>query len=157
MHKSSYFASRSSAGWPRPADLARYFLTPAGAQWFFETENDGASFTGEGIDGTDDLPANKGRIDVCLTMWGHPKLGVLLMYEKWGGSIRETYSSKGDLNKLGDLVRSMHGTPLPVGLFIPFETAWKAVKEFLENDGTLPKSIVWVSNHDLPPNTFPDP
>jgi hypothetical protein len=33
----------------------------------------------------------------------------------------------------------------------------KAVKEFLETDGELPKSIEWVANADLPRNTFPDP
>jgi len=50
-----------------------------------------------------------------------------------------------------------HDTPLPVGLFIPFERAWSAVKEFMETEGALPKSIEWVANRDLPPNTFPDP
>ncbi len=50
-----------------------------------------------------------------------------------------------------------HGTPLPVGLFIPYATAWKAVKEFIETDGKLPKNIEWIANRDLPENTFPDP
>ena len=31
------------------------------------------------------------------------------------------------------------------------------VKEFMETDGQLPKSIEWVANSDLPPNTFPNP
>ena len=81
-------------------------------------------------------------------MWGHPQLGILLMYEKYGGGHRETFSSKGDLQRLGELVRSLHDTPLPVGLFIPFETAWKAVKEFVETDGALPKSIEWIANRE---------
>jgi hypothetical protein len=67
------------------------------------------------------------------------------------------FSSKGDLSRIRELVRSFHNTPLPVGLFIPFESAWKAVKEFIETDGALPKSIEWIANSDLPPNTFPDP
>jgi hypothetical protein len=46
---------------------------------------------------------------------------------------------------------------MPIGLFIPFAEAWKAVKEFIETEGELPKSIEWVRNRDLPPNTFPDP
>ena len=119
--------------------------------------NDSAGFDAQGVDGTQHLPANQGRIDVRLTMWGHPVHGVFLMYEKHGGGHRETFSSKGDLRRLGELVRSLHDTPLPVGLFIPFETAWKAVKEFIETDGALPKSIEWIANRDLPPNTFPDP
>ena len=51
----------------------------------------------------------------------------------------------------------MKGDLRPTGLFIPFPAASKALKEFMETDGQLPKSIEWVSNHDLPANTFPDP
>jgi hypothetical protein len=157
MKKSTYFASRPSKGWPNPKALEHYFLAPAGQRWFFETENDSASFTGEGADGTEHLEANKGRIDIDLDMWGDPHLGVLLIWSKWGGGLKQTYSSKGDLSRLRELVRSTHDTPLPVGLFIPFEEAWKAVKEFIETDGKLPRSIEWIANRDLPPNTFPDP
>ena len=157
MEKSTYFASRPSTGWPDPKDLERYFLAPLGQRWFFETGNDGAVFTAEGVDGTEHLTVNKGRIDIRLEMWGNPNLGVLLIYSKRGGGYRDTFSSKGDLSRLREWVRSTHDTPLPVGLFIPFEMAWKAVKEFIETDGALPQSIEWIANRDLPPNTFPDP
>ena len=106
---------------------------------------------------TEHLEASKGRIDIDLEMWGNPDLGVLLSYSKWGGGHKQTYSSKGDLRRLRDWVRSTHDTLLPVGLFVPFEVAWKAVKEFIETDGQLPKSIEWIANRDLPPGTFPDP
>jgi hypothetical protein len=33
----------------------------------------------------------------------------------------------------------------------------QAVKEFIETDGELSKSIEWIANKDLPPNTFPEP
>jgi hypothetical protein len=66
-------------------------------------------------------------------------------------------SSKGDLSRLRELAFSLQGSPLPVGLFISYEKAWQAVKEFMERDGALPTSIEWVRNEDLPPNTFPDP
>ena len=92
-----------------------------------------------------------------MSMWGHPELGVLLIYSKWGGGYRATFSSKGDLGRLREWVLSLHDTPLPVGLFIPYEIAWKAVKEFIETDGELPRSVEWIANRDLPPNTFPDP
>jgi hypothetical protein len=46
--------------------------------------------------------------------------------------------------------------PLPVGFFVPFEVAWKAVKEFLETDGRLPEGIEWAAHNELPPNAFPD-
>lgn len=90
-------------------------------------------------------------------MWGNPEHGVLLIYQKWGGGHNDAFSSKGDLRRLRDLVRTLHDDPLPVGLFITFAEAWKAVKEFIETDGELPKSIEWIANKDLPANTFPDP
>ena len=46
---------------------------------------------------------------------------------------------------------------MPIGLYIPFENAWKAVKEYIVTDGELPKSIEWIANQDLPADTFPDP
>ena len=42
-------------------------------------------------------------------------------------------------------------------LFIPFAPAYQAVKEFIETDGELPKSIEWIANKNLPPNTFSEP
>jgi hypothetical protein len=157
MKKGTYFASRRQTGWPDPIELQRYFLAPPGQRWFFETENDSAALFAEGADGTEHLELGKGRIDIRLEMWGHPEHGVLLIWSKWGGGHKETYSSKGDLSRLGEWVRSTHDTPLPVGLFIPYVMAWLAVKEFIQNDGRLPKSIAWIANRDLPSNTFPDP
>jgi hypothetical protein len=157
MKKHAYFDSYWGSGWPEIHWLKPYFLAPAGRRWFSHTGNDSAGFTAEGVDKTEHLPANKGRIDIRLEMWGNPNLGVLLIYSKWGGGYKETFTSKGDLTRLRELVRSTHDTPLPVGLFIPFDEAWKAVKEFIETDGRLPASIAWIANRDLPPNTFPDP
>jgi hypothetical protein len=97
-----------------------------------------------------------GRIDVDLDMWGHPDLGVLLIYSKWGGGVKQMCSSKGNLRRLRHRIRSRQGTLLPVGLFIPHGTAWKAVKEFMETDGELPTSIEWIANRDLPRGTFSD-
>ena len=61
------------------------------------------------------------------------------------------------MSRLKEWVRNLHNDPLPIGLFIPFKNAWLAVKEFIETDGALPKSIEWVANKDLPAGTFPDP
>jgi hypothetical protein len=157
MRKSCYFDSNEIKGWPDARALKPYFFAPTGQEWFHTGGNDGASIEAEGVEGTNDLPQNGGRIDIRLLMWGIPKLGVLLTYTKWGGGFKETYSSKGDLGRLRQWVRNLHNTPLPVGLFIPFKTAWLAVKEFIETDGQLPKCIEWVANKDLPPGTFPDP
>jgi len=157
MRKWAKFDKHWGPGWPEPKSLERYFLAPRGQEWFYSGGNDGARLLIEGLHGTEHLPAHKGRIDADLMMWGNPDLGVLLIYSKWGGGYRETYSSKGDLSRLGELVRGLHDTPLPIGLFIPFAKAWSAVKEFIETDGELPKSIEWIANRNLPPNTFPDP
>ena len=157
MRKHAYFASRPIEGWPSPRDLEPYFLNPPGGRWFFETGNDTAGFTAEGVDGTEHLQANRGRVDIELEMWGHPTCGVLLIYSKWGGGHKQMLSSKGDLQRLREYVRTLHDTLLPVGLFVPFETAWRAVKEFIESDGALPRSIEWIANRELPPGTFPQP
>jgi hypothetical protein len=157
MRKSGYFDSQELMGWPDPQELRPYFYAPPGQEWFHTGGNDGASIDAEGVDGTDALPPSKGRIDIRLLMWGIPILGVLLIYTKWGGGHRETYSSKRDLRRLNEWVENLHNTPLPVGLFIPFPEAYEAVKEFIETDGELPKCIEWVANKDLPPGTFPDP
>jgi hypothetical protein len=90
-------------------------------------------------------------------MWGNPDLGVLLIYEKIGGDHPQGFCSKGDVSRIREWVRSTHDTPLPVGLFVPFPVAWKAVKEFIETEGQLPKCIEWIKGSDLPPGTFPDP
>jgi hypothetical protein len=163
MRQYSYFASERREEWPRLEELERYFLAPPGQRWFFETGNDGASFAGYGVEGTEhlqhleDFEPHKDRIDVELELTGHPDIGVFLMYSKWGGGYEDTFSSRGDMSRLREWVRTLHEDLRPVGLYIPYEAAWKAVKEFIETDGALPKSIEWIANKDLPPNTFPAP
>jgi hypothetical protein len=157
VKKRIYFDAFDGPGWPDPKQLQHYFLAPPEKRWTFNTGNDSWGLDAQGVAGTEHLEPNNGRIDISLDMWGHPTLGVLLIWSKWGGGYKETYSSKSDLSRLREWVRSAHDTPLPVGLFISYETAWKALKEFIDTDGELPKSIEWVANRDLPPNTFPDP
>jgi hypothetical protein len=157
MRKRTYFASRRSEGWPAPGALERYFLAPPHQRCFFETGNDSGGLVAEGLDGTEHLLPGAGRIDINLGMYGHPELGVFLLYQKIGGAGFGAFSSKGDLTKLRQWVRTLHNDPMPVGLFIPYENAWLAVKEFIETEGVLPKSIEWIANKDLPPGTFPVP
>jgi hypothetical protein len=157
MRKLTYFASKRSEGWPAPDELAPYFVAPPGKRWFFETGNDSGGLSAEGLNGTEDLMPGAGRIDLSLHMYGHPELGVLLLHWRKGGPDATVFSSKGDLTKLREWVRTLHNDPMPVGLFIPYEKAWLAVKEFIETDGALPKSIEWIANKDLPAGTFPPP
>ena len=158
MRKDIYFDRRFGPGWPSPEELEPYFRSPPGGRgWFHETGNDSASIRMEGVDGTDLLPEGKGRIDIDLAIWGNPTLGALLIYSKRGGGHREVYSSKGNLQRIREWVRTTHDDPMPVGLYIPFAKAWLAVKEFMETEGKLPTSIEWIKNSELPEATFPDP
>ena len=157
MRKWSYFASEFHEGWPAPSDIEHYFLGPLGRRWFFETGNDTAGFRAEGVDGTELLKPFVDRVDIDLALWGHPELGVLLIYSRLGGSQPYAFTSKGDLTRLREWVRTMHDDLRPVGLYVPFELAWQAVKEFIDTGGELPKSIEWINNRDLPADSFPDP
>jgi Immunity protein Imm1 len=157
MDKSTYFDSYWGPGWPDEKWLERYFLTPQGRKDFFASGNDGWGLTAEGVDGTDHLPHLKGRVDVNLTIQGHRDLGILLQYRKTGRRPIETYYSKSDLSRLHQWVKTAHDDRMPIGLFIPFETAWKAIKEFMESNAALPKSIAWVKSSDIPAGTFPPP
>lgn len=76
-------------------------------------------------------------------MTGHPDHGVDLDYVKRDGRTGRKYSycSKGDLSRLREFVPDLDGTASSAGFFTSFADAWKAVKEFIETDGELPKSI----------------
>jgi hypothetical protein len=83
---------------------------------------------------------------------------VLLQYRKLGSGYKDIYYSKGDLTRLDELVWiGQEGDLMPIGLFIPFDRAWLAVKEFIETDGALPKSIEWIADADISDEIFPDP
>jgi hypothetical protein len=56
------------------------------------------------VDGTEQLEPDEGRIDVDLDMWGHPELGILVIYSKWGGRVKQMYSSNGDLSRLREWI-----------------------------------------------------
>jgi hypothetical protein len=157
MRKSIDLGLHDQDGWPNPKELEGYFLGAQGYDWLPDDPSDSAALWAKGVHGTEHLDVGKGRIDIELLIWRNPDFGVLLIYSKWGGPYEEMFSSKGDLSRLHDFVRALHGTLLPIGLFVPFGTAWKAVKEFIETDGELPKSIEWIANRDLPPGTFPKP
>src|SRR5262249_39730062 len=157
MRKRTYFDTYWGDGWPQIEWLEPYFLTPAGRRKFFEGGNDSWGLKADGIDGTEHRQPFKDRIDIDLTILGHPDLGILLFYHKTGGGFSQAYYSEGDMRRLHEWVRTVHGDRMPIGLYIPFETAWKAVKEFVESDGSLPQSIEWIAARDLPDDAFPSP
>jgi Immunity protein Imm1 len=158
MKKRTYFDEYDGPGWPAQSWLAPYFLTDAGRRQAFDLPygNDHWGLMAEGLEGTEHLPQWKGRIDIRLDMIGNIEHGVLLFHRIIGRSGTGHYSIA-DRGKLREWLETKHGDLRPIGLFIPFEAAWKAVKEFMEKDGELPRSIPWVAASDLPPGTFPSP
>jgi mRNA-degrading endonuclease HigB of HigAB toxin-antitoxin module len=159
MRKTAYFNSVPRNDWPSPEEIKHFFLPSEGRAWFSTGGNDGASFRIEGLYGTGTRTPKDGRVDAVLYMTGHPDYGAILSYQFWDGRklTKTDYSSKGDLTRLNEYVTSLDGTKLPLGLFVPFTAAWVAVKEFLETDGELPKSIEWVRDSDLSSDAFPVP
>lgn len=160
MIKYAYFHTFRDESWPAQEFLKPYFKNPPhdAISWFPNSGNDSGVIRLEGLDATEHLPWGRGRKDIELTMWGRPELGVLMQYARYGGGVpRQDWFSKGDMSRIREWVRSLHSTPLPVGLFIPFDRAWLAVKEFMETEGQMPTSIEWVNSTELPENTFPDP
>jgi hypothetical protein len=158
MKKSTYFDALPRDGWPEPKQLERFFVAPKGREWSYRGGNDSWGLDAQGLYGTEEKD-RKDQVSVHLYMVGNPEHGVTLQYSKWDGRTKKkyTYHSKGDLTRRREFVRSLHGTPLSIGLFIPFGQAWNAVKEFMETDGELPTSIAWVPGQELPPGIFPDP
>jgi Immunity protein Imm1 len=155
MKKRAYFDSHDGPGWPDQSWLAKYFLTRSGRRQFFALGNDSWGLTAEGVDGTEHLP-RPGRIDIDLTILGSADLGILLFYHRMSVLDGVSYYSRGDLRRLHEWVTTKDGDLMPIGLFIPFETAWNAIKEFMETDGALPKCIDWIPARDLPVDVFPD-
>lgn len=156
MKKTTYFDGLPNHGWPNLQDLEPYFLAPPGKEWSYEGGNDSWGLHAQGLYGTEHLDPKTGRVDVDLYMVGHPQHGVILGYNKWDGREHRKYeySSTGDVSRLNEQVHTLHGNRMPAGLFIPFAQAWNAVKEFIETNGELPKSIKWVDVADLPPDAF---
>jgi hypothetical protein len=127
MRKRTYFGEFDGHYWPEPSLLRPYFIAPKGQEWSYMGGNDTWGLSAEGLYGTEDLTPQTGRVDVHLFMCGHPDVGVHLAYAKWDGRTHEKleFSSRGDLRRLREWVRSRHGTALPIGLFVPFSAASK--------------------------------
>ena len=156
MRKSCFFHEFYDFGWPSPGDLEKYF-SASGGHWA-SRGNDSWALRAEGLYGTAVL-AQSDAVAVDLRMMGSPDHGVTLDFARRHGRVRrlDRYCSVSDLGRLGRFMYSLQGHPYPLGLFIPFEEAFMAVKEFIESDGELPTSIGWVSGEGLLPEPFPFP
>jgi hypothetical protein len=156
MRRHTYIDTYWGDGWPDLEWLGSYFLTAEGRRKFF-ADNDSWGLKAYGLDATENLEHGRGRIDVDLTIQGHPKYGIFLYYHRYGDGSHAIFCSKGDPSRLREWVRTMHGDLIPVGMFIPFEVAWTAVKQFIETNAALPTCISWLEDHEYPADPFPKP
>ena len=163
--RSHRFGRLRGAGWPALDSLSHLFLADYNLRWSYEGYNDSWELDIRGLQGTASLPpfgylGNSGKatqIEAHLSMEGHPLLGVLMEYTRFGGGLDECYYSRGKPTLSNPHFRTLHSDLRPAELYIPFSDAWPAVKEFMETDGELPKCIPWITSNDLPDNTFPVP
>ena len=164
MQKHVYFRDHWGKYWPDQNELKTFFLTQRGRQNWSYGGNDGWLLECQGVNGSGDLPAYGktgptgigSRIDANFTMDANLDLGVLLGFDRFGGGFNDHYCSTGDLTRLHEWVRTLHGDLRPVGLYIPFDDAWSALKEFMDTGGELPKCIPWIRTSELPSDAFPD-
>lgn len=156
MRKECLFGDFDGPYWPTPVQLQKYFLGPAAKQqWPFPGYYDRGYLCAYGLHDTGHLPDDQ-AVTVQLNVIGNSTAGAMLQYSRRDGRIpqRVTHNSKGDFSRLREFVRGTDGFLVSVGLFIPFETAWQAVKEFIESDGEMPTSIEWINRRALPPGTL---
>jgi len=154
MFKKAYFDRFMGPGWPNPTELRPYFFDPSFRDWTATTYNDCWGLNATNID-PKELAGWDEPTDLRLSIVGNPFHGVFFHYWRFGAGDGEAFYARGDLRRLREWVQTKDGDLLPVGLFIPFEAAWEAVKEYIERDGALPGCIEWIAEDDLPPNAFP--
>lgn len=159
MRVRAYFDEHWGDGWPELSNLRSCLIDPKRRAEFFAKGRDGGSFFVEDGDEAEQISPQAVGVKASLYMHMNPDHGVKLQYSKWDGRTQKktSFNSKGDLGRLSEFVRSFHGTPLSLGLFIPFARGYQAVKDFIETEGELPTSIDWIASKDLPAGTFPDP
>lgn len=157
MKTIAYFGGQWGGEWPTVEWLEPHFRAPPGGVSPLQAQKGGGRFEIEGVEGTEHLARGAGRVDVELVFFADPKYGLLLDYRKFGGGVDEAFLSKGDLRRRLEWVKTPQGTPLSIGLFVPIEAGWNAVKEFIQTKGARPTAIEWVAERDLAPDTFPMP
>lgn len=157
MKTRAYFDELWGDEWPTIDWLEPRFRAPPRGISPLQAKKGDGRFEVEGVDGTGHLDKNNGRIDAVMLLCADPRYGLLFDYTRFGGGVREAFLSKGDLRRRLEWVKSPHGTPLSIGLFVPVEKGWNALKQFIESKGQLPTAIEWIAEGELPPETFPLP
>jgi hypothetical protein len=154
MKTVAYFGGLWGEDWPSVEWLEPHFHAPPGGVSPLQARRGGGRFE---IDEEGHVATGDRRISAKLLLFADPKYGLLLDLRRSVDGMRESFVSKGNLQRRLEWVKTPQGTPLSIGLFVPIETGWAAVKQFIETKGAQPTAIEWVSEQDLPSDTFPTP
>jgi hypothetical protein len=157
MKKTCNFDHLPRMAWPIPSELKRYFEAPDGNAWPQTSGNDHW-----GLRVFPDMDPNEPGLRITdkgthLELVGIPGYGVFVYWWRVSDGPTVRFYSKADPSKFHLQVRSLHSDAWPLGMFIPFATAWLAVEDFIIGNGARSTRIEWVNANDLPPNTFLDP
>jgi hypothetical protein len=152
MKKTFAFGPFGDTVWTDPSKIEHFFLDPRQRELLFLDREGGGVFSIEGLEGTEGLSSEAERVNARLYLAMLPQHGATISYHHWDGRIRKKieFHSKGNLERINEYVRSFQGSPMQLGLFVPYEAAWNAVKEFMEGDGGPPTSIEWVGGASIP-------
>jgi hypothetical protein len=153
MKTEAYFPDHTLVPWPSPGKLHRHFLPPHDKNWQ-AGGNDHWGLTIYPLGDNRDPDPRISRRAIRLDLVGVPEYGVFIHWQNSHLGFSENYFSRGDLTKLGKQVRNLQGDARPLGLFVPFATAWLATEDFMLGKGTRSDRIEWIKAEDLPPNTF---
>ena len=105
----------------------------------FGIRNNHWGLRARGVDGTEDLPFDK-QINITLHIIGKPDLGVLLFYDRLSATDGYSYYSVGRSENVSDFgQRPSRASRMPLGLFIPFEQALKAVSRVHRHEWRVAK------------------
>jgi hypothetical protein len=158
VRKQASFNDYWGNGWPDISTIECCLGDPDKRAQFFAEGHDGGCFSVEWISKNQNQKPELKLAGATLFLHVHPDSGIKLQYSKWDRreGEKKTFHSKGNVRRLKEFVRSLHGTPLSLGLFVPFELGIRAVKEFMRTEGELPQDITWISDNELSSDVFPD-
>ena len=143
--------------WPAADQLEQSFLDPARRNWAFWDGGGGGYISVSGLDGTENEPDGPNRSNARIAIRAHRKHGATLDHHWWDGK-RRVSTSHLSLGSTSDMTKLPHldnRQPFAVGLFIPFELAWLALKDFMVDPIHPSKSVPWINAKDLPPSAIP--
>ncbi len=139
--------------WPPIATLEREFMDPTRREWAYW---DGSGAAGgymkiSGIEGTEAQPDGRTRSGATISIRAHRQFGATLSHHWWDAksATATTHLSLGDRSLLSQMTTLDDRQPYPIGLFIPFELAWLAFRDFIQEPTRVTSAVPWINGVDL--------